>query len=499
MTDGPPSFARQTGSAVTWQTLQLVGVNAVHVMRLAVLAHLLSPDDFGLLAMGIVSVELLLQATDLGMMAALVQRGPATDSNYDAAWTIGVIRGVCLSALLFVMAPLAGIVFQAPRAPEVVRALAIRPILQAAASIRMADLVRTLDFRAIMLLKLCEAVTIAVVSVVLARPLGVWGLIAGTLAGPVVATVMSYGLAPYRPRLTLDRRSVRPLIGFGRWVFLTSIFAAVGNLILQAAISRELGAEQLGLYFMAARLVYLPLEVLGEVVGTVAFPLYARLQSNVEEATAVFRRLLIASSAVGYPSLAVIIAFAPSLDAVLGSAWTGTSGIIRILAVSAVVGLVGDLAVPVYKGFGRPQFVTALELVQSTLVTVLVWPCVTHYGVVGAAVAWLPAALASQLLNLRLLSIVLRRPLDGLPQPLVAVGAISIVAAGIAAAVTQLLSGMLGLVVAAAMSIGVTAVLLVRVDRRLNLGLGRILVDVFRVDTRILRTALHRRRRQPPR
>jgi hypothetical protein len=94
---------------------------------------------------------------------------------------------------------------------------------------------------------------------------------------------------------------------------------------------------------------------------------------------------------------------------------------------------------------------------------------------------------------------VLRRPLDGLPRPLVAVGVISIVAAGIAAAVTQLLSGMLGLVVAAAMSIGVTAVLLVRVDRRLDLGLGRTLVEVFGVDTRILRTALHRGRRQPPR
>jgi hypothetical protein len=89
--------------------------------------------------------------------------------------------------------------------------------------------------------------------------------------------------------------------------------------------------------------------------------------------------------------------------------------------------------------------------------------------------------------------------LDGLPRPLVAVGVISIVAAGIAAAVTQLLSGMLGLVVAAAMSIGVTAVLLVRVDRRLDLGLGRTLVEVFGVDTRILRTALHRGRRQPPR
>ena len=493
------SLARQTGSAVAWQTVQLVGVNGVHLLRLAVLAHLLSPDDFGLLAMGIVAVELLLQATDLGMIPALVQRGDAQDADYHAAWTIGVIRGLCLSALLVVIAPLAATVFHEPRASDVVRALAIRPLLQAAGSVRMADLIRNLHFRPLALQKLCEAVTIALVSITLARPLGVWGLIAGTLAGPLAAAVISYRLAPYRPRLTFDQHAISPLIGFGRWIFLTAVFAAVGNLILQAAISRELGAGQLGLYFMAARLAYLPLEVLGEVVGAVAFPLYARLQSNVDQATIVFRRLVIAGSAVAYPILALVIALAPALDhELLGSRWTGTSGIMRILALSAVVGLLGDLAIPVYKGLGRPQFVTALELVQSLIVAILVWPFVTHYGVLGAAISWFPAAVGAQLVNVWLLGAVLRRPFAGLPQRLVAIGAVSAGAAAIAPAVTQFVSGILGLVVAASISIAVAAGVLLGLDRRLTLGLGSTLVEVFRTDVAVVRAPLQPGRRQPP-
>lgn len=494
-------LARQTGSAVVWQTFQLLGVNGVHLIRLAVLAHLLSPDDFGLLAMGVVSVELLLQATDLGMIPALVQRGNAEDPDYDAAWTIGLIRGVSLSVILVVMAPVAATLFHDPRAPEVVRVLAIRPLLHAAVSIRIADLIRSLQFRELALLKLSEALATSVVSIALARPFGVWGLIAGTLAGPLVAAAISYRLAPYRPCLRFNRVAIRPLIGFGRWILLTAVFAAAGNLILQAVISRELGAGQLGLYFMAARLAYLPLEVLGEVVGTVAFPLYARLQSNIQQATTVFRTLLVGSSAMVYPVLALVIALAPSLDhELLGPSWTGTSSIIRILALSAMLGLLGDVAVPVYKGLGRPELQTALELVQSAILTILVWQFVAHYGVLGAALSWLPAVLGSQLLNLWLLGAVLQRPLEGLSWRMLAIGTISIGGAAIASAVDRLLSGMLGLAVAASSSVAVAAVLLFSVDRRLDLRLASTLAEVFPGAAAILslRATLRRRRRQPP-
>jgi O-antigen/teichoic acid export membrane protein len=320
------------------------------------------------------------------------------------------------------------------------------------------------------------------------------------LIGPLLAAAISYRVAPYRPRLRIERAATRRLLGFGRWVFLSALLAAVGNLILQAAISRELGAAQLGLYFMAARFAYLPLEVLADVVGTVAFPLYARLQSNVEQATTVFRRLAIGSSAIAYPMLALLIALAPSIDhELLGSSWTGTSAIMRVLSVSAALGLFGDLAVPVYKGLGRPQSVTALELVQSSIVTIVVWPFVTHYGVLGAALAWLPAVLGSQLLNLRLLAAVLRRPLQGLPQRLLAISAISIGAAAIGPVVILVVSGMLGLVVAASTSIVVAAGLLLCLDCRLDLGLVSTVRELFGVDPALLRARLPHGRRRPPR
>jgi O-antigen/teichoic acid export membrane protein len=261
----------------------------------------------------------------------------------------------------------------------------------------------------------------------------------------------------------------------------------VSQLIVQAAISRQLGAAQLGLYFIALRLASLPSEVLGEVVGAVAFALCARLQSDVSQATIVFRILLVGSTALLYPVLALTIALAPSVaHELLGSVWTETSAVIRILALAAMLGLVGDVAIPLYKGLGRPQLVTALEAVQSLMLMILVWPFVARYGVLGAALTWLPAVLGSQLLNLWLLHILLRRPLRTLGWPLMAIGTVSVGGAGIALALVHVVPGMLGLVVAAASAIVATGAVILALDRPLGLGLASILTQAFPGMTAVL-------------
>ena len=473
-------LAQRAGSAVLWQAGQLFAVNAVNIVNLIVLTRLLTPEDFGLLAMGIASVELLAQATDLGLTPALVQRGRLDERHYDAAWTVGAIRAVLLSVAAFFLAPVAATIYQEPRGAAIVAVLAIRPVLYAAASMRVADLIRRLEFRSLALLRLSEALAASVVSIALAHSIGVWGLVIGALAGPAVAAVLSYRVAPYRPRVALDRLATLSLIGFGRWILGTAVLAAVANLIVQVVVTRQLGAAELGLYVVAARLAYLASEALGEVVGAVAFSVSARLDVDVGQASTVFRALLVGSSAVLYPILAITIAIAPSLGhELLGPRWAETTSVIRILAVCAALGLLGDVTVPLYKGLGRPQVVTALEAAQSLIVMLLIWPCVARYGLLGAALAWLPAVLGSQLLNLHMLSQLLGRPFQGLPRRMAAIITISIVGAIGAFVLDLALPGIPGLVCAASVSTAAAALLLFAVDRRFNLELAGTLTRVF--------------------
>src|SRR5919198_88357 len=75
--------------------------------------------------------------------------------------------------------------------------------------------------------------------------------------GPTTSGAMSYLLAPHHPRLRFDTSAIRPLLQFGRWIFLTNLIAVTGSSMLQLVISRQLGAAELGLYFLAAKLAFI--------------------------------------------------------------------------------------------------------------------------------------------------------------------------------------------------------------------------------------------------
>lgn len=217
-------LATRTGTALVWRSIQLVGVKLIFLLRLVILARLLQPDAFGLLAIALIPVDLFLNITDLGMIPALVQREDVDKEHYDTAWTIGLYRALVIAALVLLAAPLIAWLAGEPRATNLIRLLALGPIIEAAVSIRIADLIRRLDFRSLASIDLAKALVITVVSAVLALPLGVWALIVGRLAGAVTYVLASYVVAPYRPKVRVIRSAARALIRLGRWILLTSLF-----------------------------------------------------------------------------------------------------------------------------------------------------------------------------------------------------------------------------------------------------------------------------------
>jgi O-antigen/teichoic acid export membrane protein len=357
-------LGQQAGSAIIWKSIQLAVVKGIFLARTLILARLLVPEDFGLLAISLVAVDFLMSVTNLGMIPALVQRRELDERHFNTAWTIGLGRAVLIAGLVFLAAPVVATLFAEPRATDLIRVVALRPVLEAAASIKVAELTRNLRFRALTFVYLPEALINTIVSIVLAPFFGVWALIAGALAGVTAQAIASYVLAPHRPRLVLDSAAARPLIRFGRWIFVAGLIAVAGRSMLQLVISRKLGAAELGLYFLAAKLAFIPAEISSEVIGAVAFPLYSRLQANARQAAKAFRAILVVMWASLLPICALIIVLAPSLvENILGPRWEATVPLIRLLALVNVVGLLGETVVPIFKGMGQPSRLAILELV----------------------------------------------------------------------------------------------------------------------------------------
>ena len=471
---------RAAGNAMLWQAFQMGGVKALYMVRLLVLAILLKPADFGLIAIALAATGFLLTLTNFGLIPAAVQAETMDDERYDAVWTFDVTRAVIISALTIIFAPMIAEVFAEPGAVLIIQALALRPLIESLMSIKVAVLNRSLTFRPLAFLKIIEAIFNAVISIALAKFFGVWAMVFGMIGGATAMVTASYMLAPYRPRLHYDWSAVRPLLKFGGWLLVTGVVAMAGNFGLRLIISRQVGADGLGLYFLAAQLAFLPSEIASEVVGTVAFPLFARLQSNLEQTMRAFQAILTGLMALLYPICALIIVLSPVLVRdILGAQWDGTVTLIQILALVTMIGLIGDATIPLVKGFGQSYRVTQIELVQSSFLVFMIWFFTERHGTVGAALAWLPAITAVQILCLHFIWDIFRAHMRDVGKPLFAILLATLAGAGVSYVVIRILPNIAGLAVAGLLATLVTAAILWFSDYRYSLGLLRNIAVAF--------------------
>jgi lipopolysaccharide exporter len=471
---------RAAGTAMVWKLVQMGGVKVIYMVRLLVLAILLTPADFGLVAIATAATGFLMSITNFGLIPAVVQAETIDDVKYDIAWTFDITRSLFVVSLTIIFAPVIAKIFAEPLAVPIICALALRPLIESMTSIKVVALNRNLSFRPLAYLKIVEAIFNAAISISLAQFIGVWALVFGSIGGAISMVIASYILAPYRPHLSFNWNAVKSLMNFGGWIFLTSLVAMAGNYGLRVVISRQLGAEGLGLYFIAVQLAYLPNEIANEAVGAVAFPLFARLQGNISQATRVFRALFSGLAATLYPVCAMLIVLAPALiHDILGPEWAGTEQVIRVLSLVVMIGIFGEVTVSVFKGFGQPYRITLLEVIQSSIAIAFVWILTSRFGLVGSALAWLPAILLSQLLSAHFLQQILDHPFHGLQKAFMAI----ITGTGVCVLVTlgasSLIPGVIGLIMAVALGTVSTAALLWVVDRRYSLGFARNLALVF--------------------
>ena len=468
------------GTALLWRAIQLGGVKGLYLVRFLVLARILSPDDFGLLAIGLTATGFFLLISDFGIVQALVQRAVVNERDYDAAWTLEFLRGLVVAALVALVAPTIASIFNESRVTGIIRALALTILVDAAASIKMADLIRNLSFRYIAYVKLAQVVVDTTIAIGLAPFLGVWAFVVGAIGGSAAHAVASYIGAPYIPKFCLRRTAVLSIVRYGRWILLAGLLAVAGEIVMRMIITRKLGTAELGIYFMAIKIAFLPAEIAKEVVGSVAFPLYARFKADIGEVTKAFRTIFTGMSALLIISCMLIVTLAASLvENVLGAQWEAMVWVVRIIALVGVVGLIGDASVSLVKGLGHSYKVTLLEATHSVVLVACAWGLVGRYRLIGVALACLLANGAFQALGARFVHQVLQSPFRGLSASMSSIVLASGIGAALALAVDNILFGIFGFVAAALTGVTVTGAILWCLDRRFNLRFSSSIGQLF--------------------
>ncbi|MEE9184608.1 MAG: oligosaccharide flippase family protein [Acidimicrobiia bacterium] len=480
------NIASQAGSAMIWRAIQLLAVKGLSIGRLLALAIILDPEDWGLVAIAAVTVELLVAFTDVGLNDAIVQRDKVEERHYDTAWTVGLIRGVALAVVVAAIAPLIADLFQEPAATPIIRVLALRPLLDSLASAKVMQLNRTLEFRPLAFIKVPAALveTLGIFAVLalpafvveslfslgLATTLGVWALVIGAMAGSLSGVIMSYRLAPYRPRLGLY--GFGDLFSFGKWVFATRVLRNSGQFGLRAVVSRFLGSADLGRFYLAQKVTVLPNDLISEVVRGVAFPVISRVQESRSKTSRVFKITLTAMLALLVPVYATLFVLAgPIVDLVLPSSYAGLATVIQILALDGIIDLLTDALKPLLRGQGRPRTDFFFTAIRTVLLLALAVILTDAFGLNGAAWAWLAAELVIGVLAIFIARSVLKRPFEGMRRVIGVIFFAGLSGATAGWLVSEVIGGLPGLGLGAVIGVLGSLALLLVLDRRYDFGL----------------------------
>jgi O-antigen/teichoic acid export membrane protein len=335
----PESLARRTVAAARWRAAGSLLQGAVQFGVGVLLARLLAPGAFGLVALAYVAVGLALLFSEMGMGAALVRIRPLRDAHVRTAFTGSLLLGTAFGALLWAAAPALDAALRQDGLAGVLRGLSPLFVIAAAGGVARSLLQRQLDFRALFAVDLASyACGFAPVAVTLAlRGHGVWSLVWGMLAQAAVATTVAVALArpPLRP--LLGRRELRELGVFGVGSSLVRFANFCAGHLDNLVVGRLLGAHALGLYSRGYNVVNLPLAYLGDPAWHVLYPALSEARDDPGRVRRAYLAAVRVSALMAAPVMAGMAVAAPHMvPALYGPGWEGAVLPLQFLCIAGL-------------------------------------------------------------------------------------------------------------------------------------------------------------------
>lgn len=439
------SLAERTVKSGVWVTLMNVSDRALQLVVLVVLARLLGPEAIGLFGIALLALGTMEKFTDIGLNAALIQRRADNIDEYlNTVWVLEAARGALITAVAFLVAPYVASFFGEPQATDLLRVVALSPLLLGLRNPGIVYFRKDLQFHKQFAYQVSGSVFRVIVAIGYALVFGtVWALVFGYLVADVTRLLVSYLIDDYRPRIDFDLSRAKELIRYGKWITGSSIIIFLYSQGDDAFVGWLLTATALGYYQLAYRISNAPATEVASTITSVTFPLFSKLQADSTELTDGFFKSMNITMFVAFPLTFGIAAVAPTFTrAFLGAEWMPIVTTMQLLVIWGLTRAIGELYGSVWKALDRPDLLTKLPIIRVVLMAIFIYPATSMYGIEGTALVIVGSSVLVMLpieiyLTIEMLGASYRRLALELGYPFVAsaVMALAVVAVGEAVSV----------------------------------------------------------------
>jgi len=354
--------------AVRW-SIRLTGV-----VSTVILARLLTPTDFGVVAMAMIVVSLLEVLSPSGQKYALIRLVNPDRGHYDTVWTLSVIVGMVIAAAIVGIAPLTRLYFHDGRAIPVMQCLALRSAIGGFENVGVLDFRRELRFDKYFLYNVYPKLISFFVTIIAAFVLrNYWALVLGILSYSFAMNVLSFTMHPYRPSFSLVK--INELWSFSIWTLVRTIGWSLNFQVDQLVIGGTAGVAAMGRYAVASDVATSPSRELNDPMVAALYPVMVKVQHDHTQLRALYLKALCWSAIICFStSIGVALVSHDLVQVVLGSKWLDLEPLMGYLALSA--GLVGlsSGAYATFDTLGRPELGARMQWLRLAFLCLVIVP-----------------------------------------------------------------------------------------------------------------------------
>lgn len=381
------SLKKETAKGVAWSGIDKIVNVVVQLLANIILARLLVPKDFGLIALIAIFIQIAQAFIDSGFSNALIQKKDCNQTDFSTVYFFNLAISILFYAIIFVSAPFIARFFDNEQLTVLTRVVGLNLIIGSLAAVHKTRLTIQLRFKVQSIISLISSGTGASVAIWLAyNGYGVWSLVFLNQINIALQTILIYAFIKWSPSLVFSRESFKQLFSYSSKLLGASLLHILYRNIYPVVIGKKFSATELGYFNRADKFAEYPSGTLGSVISRVAFPIFSRIQNDNERLRTAYSKYIIFASLAIFPLMTGLMCLAEPLTVyVLKPKWLPLVPMLQILCIDWMTDHICSINLNVLYVKGRSDLALKLEFVKKGIALAILFISL-YWGMIGVCV-----------------------------------------------------------------------------------------------------------------
>lgn len=394
------SLKKRTSIAIVWNFADQIAKRGISIVVTLLLARFLVPEDFGLLAMMAVFLNMGTFLLETGFKEALIRIQPAIEVDFNTAFYASIVLGLTSYGLLFATAPLIADFYKESRLIDLIRVASLAIIINSFQVIQSAVINRNLNFK----VQLKATVPASIISGLIAVSMayygyGVWALISQILVLAALTTTFLWMMKLWRPTLEYSNNSLKKMLGFSGYLIIAGFSEVIFINMYVIVIAKYFSTAIAGYYFFADKIKDLVVLQVVTSIQNVTYPALSQLQDDPVRLKSGFRKVISITTFLLFPAMALLAALAePLFRVLLSEQWLPAVIYLQLLSIAAILYPLHAINLNILKVVGRSDLIMYLSFLKKIII-IVIFVISLKFGIIGILIGQIIGSILSYIPN----------------------------------------------------------------------------------------------------